>query len=192
MTATMPKPVQTRGLIAKIHIARKKFALDDAAYRALLLRVTDKSSCAEMSVPQLERVLAEFERFGFGSAKPKRAGRIAQADGDQARKIRALWLSLWNLGEVKDPSEEALEAFMRRMTKATKLQWITPRQADQIIRALYGWLERAGWERPDGDDPISWRWALIRAQLKKLGRTEQEWIDIEIFRMGACLRKGQE
>ncbi|ELK67425.1 TPA: phage protein GemA/Gp16 family protein, partial [Neisseria meningitidis] len=39
-----------RALIAKIKIAQKELGLDDGTYRAVLERVTDKRSCADMDV----------------------------------------------------------------------------------------------------------------------------------------------
>ena len=52
-------------LIAKIKIAQKELGMADEAYRAMLLRVTGKNSCAAMDTGELEAVLAEMVRFGF-------------------------------------------------------------------------------------------------------------------------------
>lgn len=54
-----------KGLIAKIKVAQKQLALDDDNYRAILLRVTGQSSCADCDLLQLQRVEAEMERLGF-------------------------------------------------------------------------------------------------------------------------------
>ena len=47
-------------LIAKIKIAQKELGMADEAYRAMLLRVTGKNSCAAMDTGELEAVLAEM------------------------------------------------------------------------------------------------------------------------------------
>ncbi len=57
-----------RALIAKIKIAQKELGLDDGTYRAVLERVTDKRSCADMDVSELESVVADMRSHGF---KPK-------------------------------------------------------------------------------------------------------------------------
>lgn len=129
------------GLIAKIHIARTQLALDEECYRALLRRVTGKDSSAAMSISQLEAVLGEFRRLGF-SGKPPRAGKRKMATEPQAKKIRALWLVLYRMGALRDPSEEALAGFAARTCGVDDLHWITPGDADRIIRALRGWIDR--------------------------------------------------
>jgi phage gp16-like protein len=137
--------------IAKVHVAQKALALDDGTYRALLARVTGKRSCAAMTDAELAKVIEEFRRLGWRDVPraPRRAGGRALAMGPTARKIRALWLSLWHLGELTDPSEEALAAFVRRTTAVEALQWIDSVQAATVIRALLGWQERTGLRRAD-------------------------------------------
>ena len=73
-------------MIQKIHVARRMLALDDDTYRALLVRVTKKSSCADMNENHLRAVLDEFKALGF-TAKKSRAGARKLANTDQAAKI---------------------------------------------------------------------------------------------------------
>lgn len=147
---TPPTPQKSdprRAKIAKIKVACKMLAIEDGAYRALLKRVTGVESCADMSVRQLDAVLDEFKALGF-KAKKKRAGGRKQADGAQAAKIRALWIGLYHMGAVKDTSEHALSLFARRTCYVEDLHWIDARHADQIIRALRGWMTRLGYHHP--------------------------------------------
>lgn len=141
-----------RKMVAKIHIARKDLAIEDAAYRALLERVTGRDSCKSMSNAQLGRVLEEFKRLGWSEKPRKRAGSRPMATTEQAGKIRALWLSLYHLGEVRDPSEDALTGYVKRMSGVADLRWLTPRKADAVIKGLRGWCERIGWDVPSGDN----------------------------------------
>lgn len=142
-----------RMLIAKIHVAKKQLALEDDSYRAILQRVTGKSSSADMSTGQLESVLKEFIRLGFTgthrTAKPARKGGLPT--DDQARKIRALWLNLYHLGEIRESSEEALVAYCRRMSGVAAIEWMHPEQFDRVIRGLLGWLERIDWSSPTAE-----------------------------------------
>ena len=139
------------GLIAKIHVGKKQLAMADDSYRAMLKRITGKDSSAGMTLKQLEDVVDEFKRLGF-KKKPKRSGARKMAGGGLPSKIRALWLNLYHLGEINDPSEDALAAYARRMTKVSALQWLKPYQADMVIRGLRGWLERVGYKHPVQED----------------------------------------
>lgn len=139
-----------KGLIAKIHIAKGKMALDDGSYRMLLMRVTDKDSCSKLSFDQLKKVLDEFKVLGFkDDYRKKRSGTRKMADDEQSKLIRALWISLYHLGKVRDPSEEALTSFVKRMAKVKALQWLSAVEADKVISALRDWMKRAGYTRPD-------------------------------------------
>ena len=138
-------------MIAKIHIAKKQLAMEDGSYRAFLKRITGQESCSQLKEPELENVLQEFKKIGFKKKPAKRAGARKLAVSEQASKIRALWLNLYHIGEVKDPSEDALAAFVKRSSGVEDLHWITTAQADKTIRALRGWLERKEFRFPNAD-----------------------------------------
>lgn len=146
----MAVPDIRKAKIAKIKIASKSLALEDDSYRALLMRVTGKDSCAAMTASQLDAVLEEFKGLGF-KAKKKRAGARKQADSAQAAKIRALWIMLYQMGATIDSSEHALSLFAKRSCGVEDLQWIDSGHADKIIRALRGWMERLGYVHPTAD-----------------------------------------
>ena len=150
-TASKPAGPERRAMLAKIHVAKKELALDDDSYRGLLERVTGKRSAAKLRPAQLHDVIAEFKRLGWKARKgqPKRAGKRRLAEGGQAAKIRALWLDLYHLGELRDPSEDALAAFVAKTTGVEALQWLDGGQADKAIKALRGWLKRKGFAFPD-------------------------------------------
>lgn len=173
--------------IAKIKIASKTLDLDDGSYRALLTRVTGKDSATKMTDRELDAVIKEFENLGFKAVKKRTGGRKV-ADGAQARKIRALWLMLYNMAAVTEPNEDALEQFTKRTCGVENLHWIDAYHADQTIRALRGWLVRLGYAHPTaefvksvstarafagfhGEDSfaIAAKINLIRWQTKKLG-----------------------
>lgn len=68
----MPRMTQEqkrKGLIAKIHVAKNQMHMDDDVYRNLLQETTGKNSCTEMTLLELQRVIAKMERLGF---KPTR------------------------------------------------------------------------------------------------------------------------
>lgn len=128
-------------LIRVIHVGKRELGLEDDTYRSMLsCLVKGKTSTTAMSVPELERVLGGMKARGFkvkGSS-----GTRPKADDRQSSKILALWLELHRLGYVTNASDAALAAWVQRMTKVSALQWLSGRQASDVIEGLKKWLER--------------------------------------------------
>jgi phage gp16-like protein len=166
-------------LLGKVHIARKQLALTDDSYRDVIERVTDRRSAAECDDRQLVAVIEEFKRLGWRDARktPVKGGRPL-ATGPQAGKARALWLSLWNLGEISDPAESVLAAFVRRQTGKEDLRFCHSGDFNKIVEGLKAMLSRAieaaGWKVPAGDDAHAWRLAVLRAQWRIFGRVKDD------------------
>lgn len=135
-------------LIRLIHVGKRELGLDDDVYRALLMGSVQKDSTSAMSVPELERVLERMKRSGFKvrvkSARPPAQSRPGRplAQYPEARKVRALWLFLHQLGAVKNPSEEALAAYVKRIAKVDALQWTNGNQTEALIETLKKWAMR--------------------------------------------------
>lgn len=129
-----------RLLIAKIHVAKKEMALLDDDYRAMLIEVTSRASSADCTVPELRAMVEAMKAKGF---RPKKA--FAAADHPFAAKARALWISLYHLGAIANPSDQALEAFARRQLGCVKMQWANQGQAYKLIEALKAIAARNGW-----------------------------------------------
>lgn len=128
-------------LIQLIHVAKRDLQLDDDTYRHLLTETTKKESTRDMTVPQLERVLATLKARGF-VVKAKNAGTRPQAKDPQSKKIRSLWLQLNTLGVLEDCSEAALATYIKRITGVEALQWLNTAQASQVIETLKKWVKR--------------------------------------------------
>lgn len=130
-------------LIKLIQVARRDLArlsgLDDLAYRDILSTIGKSESLAAMTVPNMELVLAHMKAKGF-VVRPK-AGDRPQAINPDASKVRALWLFLHVLGEVRDPSERALAAYVKRIAKVDDLQWARNR-SELLIESLKKWAMR--------------------------------------------------
>jgi len=159
-------------MLAKVHLAAKELGLDEDSRRDILERITGQRSAAGLDDRQLDKVLDEFKRLGW---KPmsKGAGPKA-ADSPMARKARAMWLSLWNLGVVRTGTEKALEAFGARQLGVDRLQWADQSQGYRLIEALKAMAERAGWQQDvAGLKPERQAWSLkarlVQAQARLLG-----------------------
>ena len=169
-----------RGMIAKVHLGAKELGLNEDSRRDLMQRVTGKRSAADCSDGELDAILADYRTKGWkptalGGGRPARpAGQAATpyrrpaADHPVARKARALWISLHQLGVVSNRSEKALEAFARRQLKVEALQWADQSQGFRLIEALKAMAERAGWSQDVGDLEGPEAGELLQARLKVL------------------------
>jgi len=172
-----------RAAVAKVQIARKELGLDEDTYRAMLERITGRTSSADCTDDQLGDVLDEMKAKGW-TPKVVAGGRTAPrpraaADHPSAKKARALWLSMWHLGEIEHPEETALEAFAKRQLGVDRLQWADQGQCYKLIEALKAMAERAGWSQdvsglPRDIDRIKvLKVRLIRLQTSRLGHPAQ-------------------
>lgn len=151
--------------IKKIQIAKRWACdnlpgFDDDAYRDLLRECSKDamgkavSSSTDLNWRGRMAVLKRFEELGWEPQPAKGArtfpppgsgggqgvvgGGISrrQADDDQSRMARGIWIDLHKLGEVRDPSEKALNGFVKRMTGIADLHWCKDRQKYTVIEAL--------------------------------------------------------
>jgi phage gp16-like protein len=136
-----------RALLAKINIARSQLGMLEDDYRQLLFDTTGRISLKECDERQLGAMVEAMKSKGFRPL-PKAGGKAA-AQHPSARKARALWISLHQLGVVHNPSEQALEAFACRQLKCEKLAWANQRDAFRLIEALKAMGEKKGWRLTD-------------------------------------------
>lgn len=129
--------------IGVIHAGKKALGIEDGDYRAMLQLVTGKDSAAKLNATERQAVIEHLRQKGF-RRKGAKSGTTAGAEPDHVRKLRALWLSLHNLGEVRDASDDAMAAFVRGQVHVDALRWLTAAQANTVIEALKAWLRRAG------------------------------------------------
>lgn len=150
--------------IAAMHVAKKQLALDDDTYRAALVLVTGKSSSADMTETERQKVLEHFRQRGF---KTGSTGRRRPLEGRFAPKLQALWIAGWNLGLVRDRDDRALIAFVKRQTGIDHVRFLRHgSDAIKAIEALKGWLARAGgvdWS--EHTDPAD---CVLAAQMRRL------------------------
>lgn len=131
--------------IRMIQVAKRDLDLTDDAYRAAIGRaVKGKTSSKDCTTLQLDRVIDELKRLGFKprkpvAAKPKPERRHLDTS-DEGSKARAVWLLLAEIGVVRDPSEAALNAYVRRQAGVDDLSWV--RDMLPVIEGLKAWAAR--------------------------------------------------
>jgi len=146
-TTTKPSAQAGRArLIVEIHVARRDLEragrLDEPGYRELL-RAASKGrhdSAKDMSYTDLKAAMVLFEKAGFVKRRAPSKRPLASAPED--RKVRALWLFLHALGIVKDPSEKALAAYVKRVAKVDDLRWVNSAGSLALIESLKMWAMR--------------------------------------------------
>lgn len=168
---------QHRLLTAKVKIAAKALGLTDDVYRGTMLRITSHASSKDCSNAELVRVVEHFKRSGWTDRPTSPAGKASKrrpADSPMARKARAMWISLHQLGAIDNPAEPALEAFARRQMKCEAMQWANQGQCYKLIEALKAIAARNGWDLtgieklPVADRPHVLKLRLVEAILAKL------------------------
>lgn len=135
-----------KGLIAKIKIGQKEIGWDDDLYRDVLEQRYGKTSSTQLTYPELEDLIDYMKEQGFKPKKskkaPARAGTMKLAEGEEERKMRALWISLYHLGVVRDPAEAALVKFAARLSGKQRLQWLGGEDKVKVVEALKDWARR--------------------------------------------------
>jgi hypothetical protein len=130
-----------RAMTAKINIAWRQIGMCEDDYRQLLLETTGKLYLKECSDGDLIMVIDRLKAKGF---KPIPRKKVAMHPF--AQKARAMWKSLYYLGAVHSPSEEALEAFAKRQLKCERLVWARQSDSEKVMEVrLRSMGEREGW-----------------------------------------------
>lgn len=163
--------------LKKIHALRREAGLDDDSYRDLLQAVTGERSAKAIDVGAAARVIDRLQ--GLSSSLRRGVEGAMDLTGPYAGKLRALWISGYHLGVVRDRTDRALCAFLKRQTGIEHTRWLRDAgDARRVIEALKAWLAReAGVEWPaaasgGGDDSRAVRLAVLKAQEARLAAFE--------------------
>ncbi|WP_319496301.1 regulatory protein GemA [uncultured Cohaesibacter sp.] len=122
--------------IPAIHVGLKQLGIMEDDARDIYEQVTGQRSLRAMKPHQHEAVLGELRRLGFAKKKDQ-----TELAGDYAPKLRALWLSAWNLGIVRDQRDSALLSFLKRQTGIEHTRFLYYQDdARKVIEALKAWM----------------------------------------------------
>lgn len=166
--------------IAAIHTLAKTLGLDEDLRRAVIAaEAGGKRSCSELNFLEAGRVVERLKQEqsktarcafkGRSNASQARGARVV--DGAYGPKLKALWLSAYNLGVVRERTDAALLAFCERQTGIAHPRWWRESAvAAKAIEALKAWMTReAGvvWP-PRGADIADVKLAVIAAQCRRI------------------------
>lgn len=126
-------------LIKLVHAGARHAFNDETARKDWQQSRTGHRSCKDMSVADLENLVAELRRKK--ALKPV-AQKAPLAKKTPADKIRALWIDMHTSGLIKDGSDKALGKYLYRMTGRYKAQWLSMPDAMRVIESLKKWRIR--------------------------------------------------
>lgn len=139
--------------IQLIHIAKNQLKMDDDLYRDNLQNCVKKTSCADMSLVELVKVLEHFKGLGF---KPKNNKKLSPKSSNKKPyektmldKLRQIWIVMHKQGFINDGSEKALEKWAIGQSKPlnngqpiAKLEWTSSQVRYRLIEQLKKWHVR--------------------------------------------------
>ena len=118
--------------IRMIQVAKRQLALDDDAYRAILQRVTGKTSSTTLSWVERMRTIEEFKRLGFKTT----AGRFTRGAPVVVKDRQALIRKMEaQLAEADYPWSYA-DTLAKRICKVDRIEFCQPEHLSKIIAAL--------------------------------------------------------
>lgn len=129
----MRTPTDPKKLVKALQTGRRKLGMTDEEYRALLFGVTNgrTTSSKELSSEELSRALAALRKVGFHTTTDP-----------QLRKIKSLWYEMHDLGIVRNRSEQAINAYIRRITGEQEIEYCTIPELQLVIETLKNWIDR--------------------------------------------------
>ncbi|MBX8799252.1 regulatory protein GemA [Ochrobactrum sp. MR28] len=126
--------------LTAIHVAKKQLGLEDDDFRMICERVTGKRSTKDMSEPLRIKLVEHFRQQGF---KPASKGTRKQLEGRFTPKLQALWIACWNLSIIRNKSDQALLAFVKRQAGVDHTRFLTyDDDARKVIEALKAMMTR--------------------------------------------------
>ncbi|EBH6051524.1 DUF1018 domain-containing protein [Salmonella enterica] len=153
-------------LITTIHVARRELRLDEDTYRDALRTATGKTSCRDMTLPELSKALGAFKKRGFKvRSKPQNR---ALKPATVTAKIRTIWRLMHTQGFLASDGEAALNRWVRKQT--------APQNGGEGV-ANYQWLEKEPALASDVLERLK-RWHR-REMLRSLGLSERERISYD-------------
>lgn len=124
---------QRRGLLAKIHVAKKQMGLNDGEYE-MVLRSFRVASSAELSIRQLEHMVKLLQHYGWKGYRPSVKPRTAEHDEHQAAELRKRVLD-----EVVDLHNgiNRLPGLLRKICGVSALEWARdPEKLERLLAVI--------------------------------------------------------
>lgn len=161
--STQTLQLRLKAKLTAIRAIRHKSTLDDAAYRALLMRVAGVDSSTKLTrLTQAEAVLAEFDRLGLNpkGSRPAKAKAPARQDNpwafvfglpaDRQAMARKIYRLAQRVGGIMSPAmpvapKAYIEGISKQMAGCDQpLEFCDPERLHKIVQALEVYCKRHG------------------------------------------------
>ena len=133
----------TKADYAKINIACKELGLDK---HQLLSDRYGIDSSKELTGANLFDLYSHFRRLGWRVKRKGGTKSSPRYDDPMQRKIVAMWIELHRAGVVKNGSDRALQAYVKRQTGIQNLKWCGGQECFRLIESLKKWGARCNVE----------------------------------------------
>lgn len=139
-------------LIGAVRAAAARMGLADDDRKAIQLEATGKASMADMNLAEIGKVLDRLNRD-----RPHASISGSVSTRPHIAKVKALWWTLYWLGELGEPNDAALDSFVQRQTGIASIRFLDHRHAPSVIEALKSMAARAGvkWPLPSDTATIA-------------------------------------
>ena len=148
--------------IAAIHVIKGQLKLTVDDYRALLQQLTGKDSSKGMTDTELQKVRSHLSGLAhkMGVGKPQtvsthqqhKPGEVTRTGygrfgtfkvaSPKERKVWAMWHDLGSKGKLDNPSNQALQAWVKRQTGVDQMRFCSDKQMNELIESLKLWAGR--------------------------------------------------
>lgn len=113
--------IQRKGLLAKVHIAKKDLGFQDEHYREILEGWYGHESAAELSVPQLEDLVGYFRELGWrGKPRGQRIEDRRQRAKLQTEKLRE---RAWAIAAGLENGDKRLQGLVTKICGMERIEW---------------------------------------------------------------------
>jgi phage gp16-like protein len=131
----------TNAQYAKINIACKQLGIDK--YDIIADRYGIEST-KQLTHQQTFDLMLHFKALGWQPTRKKNSKASPKYKDAAMRKVVAIWITLYQKNVVKNPSDKALQAFVKRQTGMETLLWCDRAQVRDLIETLKQWAIREG------------------------------------------------
>ena len=121
----------------KIHLAKNQLGLSDEIYRDILQANFKVASSTKLSPFQADKLLDIFKAKGWKAKSSKKNS--PKYDDSQHRKIVAMWITMHKAGVIRNGSDKALQAYVKRVVKIDNLKWCDGEDCRVLIESLKSW-----------------------------------------------------
>jgi phage gp16-like protein len=124
---------------AKINIACKDLGIDK--HQLISDRYKIESS-KQLTRWQLADLYKHFTAQGWKVKRTKKSNASPKYRDAVMRKVVALWITLAQAGVIRSSSDQALQAYVKRLTGLSNLKWCGAAECNILIESLKSWAKR--------------------------------------------------